>query len=68
MAKMVRTKLKIHEVATSVCAYSSLTVDESQQQLVSHVAFHKILSDNLNMCHVTQHNVACVLALNTDMT
>jgi hypothetical protein len=54
---------KIQAVATLVHANSSQTVDEIAAAAVgiNHGNCHKILSDDLNMSHVTQHSVPRVL-------
>jgi hypothetical protein len=59
--RMVRTELKIQEVATLVCASHSQMVDEITAAGISHDTCHNILSDDLNMSRVTQHSVQCVL-------
>jgi hypothetical protein len=62
--RMVRTELKIQEVATLVRAIRSQTVDEIAAAAgagISHCTCHKILSDDLNMSHVTQHSVPRLL-------
>jgi hypothetical protein len=59
---MVRTELKIQEVATLVHASRPQMVDEIAAGAgISHGTCHKILSDDLNMSHVTQHSVQRVL-------
>jgi hypothetical protein len=65
-ARMVRNELKIQEVATWVCANCFGMVDEIVAAAaaavgISHGTCHKILSDDLNMSHVTQHSVPRVL-------
>jgi hypothetical protein len=57
--RMVRIKLKIQEVATLVRANCSQTVDEIAAAGISHGTCHNILSDDLNMSHVTQHSSMC---------
>jgi hypothetical protein len=61
--RMIRTELKIQEVATLVCANRSHMVDEIAAAAagISHGTCHKIYSDDLNMSHITQHSVPCVL-------
>jgi hypothetical protein len=61
--RTVRTELKIKEAATLVHANRSLTVDEIAAAAagISNGTSHKILSDDLNMSHVTQHSVPRVL-------
>jgi hypothetical protein len=60
--RMVRTELKIQEVATLVCADRSQMVDEIATAAgISHGTCHKILSDDLHMSRVTQHSVPRVL-------
>jgi hypothetical protein len=54
---MVRTELKIQEVATLVHANRIQTVYEITAAGISHGTCHKILSGHLNMSHVTQHSV-----------
>jgi predicted transcriptional regulator len=45
-----------------VHANRSRTVDEIAAEAgISHGTCHKILSDDLNMSHVTKHSVPCVL-------
>jgi hypothetical protein len=51
---MVRTELKIKEVAALVHANCFQTVDEIAAAGISHGTCHKILSDDLNMSRVTQ--------------
>jgi hypothetical protein len=68
--RTVRTKLKIQEAATLVCANCSQMVDEiaaaaaaaaaEAEAGISHGTCHKILSDELNMSCVTQHSVGSV--------
>jgi transposase len=55
--RTVRTELKIQEAATLVCANRFQTLDEIAAAGISHGTFHKILSGDLNMSHVTQHSV-----------
>jgi hypothetical protein len=55
--RMVRNKLKIQEVGMLVCANCSQTVVEVAAAEISNGTCHKILSDDLNMCCVTQHSV-----------
>jgi hypothetical protein len=56
--RTVRTELKIQEAATLVRSNSSQTVDEIGAAAgTSHGSCHKILSDDLNMSHVTHHSV-----------
>jgi hypothetical protein len=60
--RAVRIELKIQEVATLVHDNHSQTTDEIAAAAgISHGTCHKILSDDLNMSHVTQHSVPCVL-------
>jgi hypothetical protein len=60
--RMVRSELKIQEVAKILRANRSQMVDEIAAAAgVSHVTCHKILSYELTMCRVTQHSVPCVL-------
>jgi hypothetical protein len=61
--RMVRTELKTQEVAMLVCANCSQMIDEIAAPAagISHSTCHKILSDDLNMSHVTQHSVPCIL-------
>jgi hypothetical protein len=67
--KTVRTALKIHEIATSVHANSSQTIDEIAATAgISHGTCHKILSDDLNMSHVTQHTVPRILTQDHSMS
>jgi hypothetical protein len=56
---MVRTELKIQEVATLVHANCSQMVDEIAAAAAgtSHGTCQKILSDNLNMSRVTKYSV-----------
>jgi hypothetical protein len=58
---MVRTELKIQEVATLVHANRIQTVYEITAAGISHGTSHKILSGYLNTSHVTQHSVPRVL-------
>jgi hypothetical protein len=51
--RTVRTELKIQEVAKLVRANHSQMVDEIAAAGISHGTYHKILSDDLNMSHVT---------------
>jgi hypothetical protein len=62
-SRTVRTKLKIKEVATLVHANQSQMVDEIAAAAagLSHGTCHKILSDDLNTSHITQHSVSCIL-------
>jgi hypothetical protein len=57
--RIVRTELKIQEVATLACTNSFQIVDEIAAAAagISHGTCHKILSDDLNKAHVTQHSV-----------
>jgi hypothetical protein len=55
--KMVRTELMIPEVVTMVPANCPQMVNEVAAAGISHGTCHKILSDDLNMSHVTQHSV-----------
>jgi hypothetical protein len=62
--RTVRTELKIIEVAMLVRANHFQMVDELATAAaagISHSTYHNILSDDLNMSHVTQHSVSCVL-------
>jgi hypothetical protein len=64
---MVRTELKIQEVATLVHANRSQTVDEIAKAAgISHGTCHRILSDDLNMSRVMQHSVSRVRVLTQD--
>jgi hypothetical protein len=59
---MVRTGLKVQEVALLVHAKHSQTVDEIlATEGISHGSYHNILSDDLNMSQVTQHSIPCIL-------
>jgi hypothetical protein len=62
--RTVRTELKIQEVITLMHAKSSQTVDEITAAEISHGTCHRILSDDLNMSHVTQHSVPRILTQN----
>jgi hypothetical protein len=55
--RTVRTELNIQEVGTLARASSSQMVDKIATAGVS----HKILSDDLNMPHITQHSVPHVV-------
>jgi hypothetical protein len=64
--RMVRTELKIQEAATLVGANRSQTADEITAAAaaaaaagISHSTYHRILSDDLNMSHVTQQCSMC---------
>jgi hypothetical protein len=59
----VRTELKIQEAATLVRTNHSKMVDEVTAAAggISCGSCHKIPSDDLNMPHVTQHSVPCIL-------
>jgi hypothetical protein len=59
--RMVRTELKIQEVATLVHANHSQMVDEIIAAGISHGTCYKILSDDLNISRVTQHSDPRVL-------
>jgi hypothetical protein len=59
--RMVRTELKIQEVAMLVRANHSQTVDEIAAAGISQGTCHKILSDDLNMSRITQHSVPHIL-------
>jgi histone-lysine N-methyltransferase SETMAR len=60
--RMVRTELKIREVATLVHANHSQMVGEIAAAAgINHSACHKTLSDDQNMSHITQHSVPCIL-------
>jgi hypothetical protein len=62
--RTVRTELGLQEIATLMRANRSQTVDEIAAAAaagISHGTCHKILSDDLNMSHVTQHSVPPVL-------
>jgi hypothetical protein len=59
--RSVKTELKMHEVATLVCANRFQTVDEIAAAGISHGTCHKILSGDLNTSHVTLHSVPHVL-------
>jgi hypothetical protein len=61
---MVKSKLKIQEVAKLVCGNCSQTIDEVTTAGISHGICHKILSDDLNMSHVTLQNVPLILMQN----
>jgi hypothetical protein len=62
MSIPVRTELSIQEVVMLVCASRSQTVDEITTAAgISHCTCHKILSDDLNMSHVTQNSVPRIL-------
>jgi hypothetical protein len=64
-ARKVRNEHKTQEIATLVCTSHSQMVDEvaaaATAARISYVTCHKILSDDLNMSHVTQHIVPRVL-------
>jgi hypothetical protein len=63
--RTVRTELKFQEVATLMRANRSQTVDEIAATTgIGHGTCHKILSDDLNMSHVTQHSVPRILTQN----
>jgi hypothetical protein len=54
--KAVRTEYKIEEVATLVRANRSQSVDDIAAAVgISHGTRHKILADDLNMSHVSEH-------------
>jgi cytochrome c5 len=56
--RTIRTELKSQEVAMLVHANCYQTVDKIAAAAgISNGICHKILSDDLNMCHVTQHSV-----------
>jgi hypothetical protein len=57
---MVRTELKIQEVAMLVRANCSQMVDEITAAGIYHCTCHKVPSDDLNMSCVTKHSVPCV--------
>jgi hypothetical protein len=62
--RMIRTELKIQEIATLMRASRSQMVAEITAAAaagISHDTCHRILSDDLNMPHVTQHSVPCIL-------
>jgi hypothetical protein len=61
--KMIRTELKIQEVATLVRANCTQMIDEIAAAAagISHDTCHRILSDDLNISRVTQHSVSRVL-------
>jgi hypothetical protein len=60
--RTVTTELNIQEVPTLVHASRSQTVYEIAAAAgISNDTCHKILSDDLNMSHVTQHSVPRVL-------
>jgi hypothetical protein len=59
--RTVRTELKIQEVAMLVHANHSQTVAGITTAGISHGTCHKIMSDDLNMSHVTQHSLPRVL-------
>jgi hypothetical protein len=60
--RTVRTELKIQEVAMLVHASRSQMVDEIAAAAgISHGTCHKILSDYLNMSHITQRSVPRIL-------
>jgi uncharacterized protein YoaH (UPF0181 family) len=62
--RTVRTELKVQELATLVHDNHSQMVDQitvAAAAGISHGTCHKILSDDLNMFHVTQHSVPHVL-------
>jgi hypothetical protein len=62
--RTIRTELEIQEVATLVRANRFQMIDEITAAAAagfSHGTCYKILSDDLNMSHVTQHSVPCVL-------
>jgi hypothetical protein len=59
---MIRTELKIQEVATLVHANHSPMVDEiAASGRISHGTCQKILTDDLNTSRVTQHSVPYIL-------
>jgi hypothetical protein len=61
--RMVRTELKIQEVAMLVCTNcSQMVVEIAAVAGISHGTRHKILSDDLNTSRVTQHSVPRVLS------
>jgi hypothetical protein len=62
--RIVRTELKIQEVAMLVRTKHSQMADEiiaAAAAGIYHGTCHQILSDDLNMSFVTQHNVPSVL-------
>jgi hypothetical protein len=59
--RMARTELKIQKVAKLVHTNCCFTADEVTAAGISHGTCHKILSDDLNISHVTQHIVPCIL-------
>jgi hypothetical protein len=66
--RTVRTELKIQEVVTLVRTKCSQMVDEIAAAAaaaaaagISHGTCYKILSDDLNISHVTQHSVPHIL-------
>jgi hypothetical protein len=64
VGRMVRTGLKIQEVATVVHANCSRTVNEvaaAAAAEIIHGICHIILSDDLNMSRVTQYSVPFIL-------
>jgi fructose/tagatose bisphosphate aldolase len=62
LSRTVRTELKMKEIATLVRANRSQTVDEVAAAAGnSHGTCHRILSDDLNMSHVTRHSAPRVL-------
>jgi hypothetical protein len=61
--KAVRTERKIEEAATLVHANPSKLVDDITAAVgISHGMCHKILTDDLNMLHDSEHCVPHVLA------
>jgi hypothetical protein len=59
--RIVRTGPKIQEVAMLVCFSCFQMVDGVATAGISYDTCHKILSAGLNMSHVTQHSVPCIL-------
>jgi hypothetical protein len=60
--RTVRPELKIQDVATLMCTNRSQMVDESAAATrISHDTCHRVLCDDMNISHVTQHSVPCIL-------
>jgi regulator of RNase E activity RraB len=63
--RTVRAELKSPEGASLACVNRFKTAYEvSAKAEISHGIWHKILCDDLNMSHVTQHSVANILTQN----
>jgi hypothetical protein len=59
--RIVRTVLKVQEVAMLVHASRSQTVDEAAAEGITHGTCHKIMSDDLNMSCDNERSVSCIL-------